>query len=876
MGGAAPTESVLPRRVLVPAIVGLFVGIYAVRWLVEEQAAGVTFLFVLPIVLVALEWGRRGGILAGLLATALYAGWAASNDAEPSALGYLTRGTVFVGIGVVTGVLTERLRSATEYTRASARHFDLAKDMLCTAGFDGYMLQLNGAWEATLGWTREEMMAQPFIELVHPDDRERTEREASKLAGRGDATVSFTNRYRTKGGDYRWVEWSSKADFDRQVIYAAARDVTERQRTQEALREAHEQAVEASRLKSDFVANMSHEIRTPLNGVIGMTELLLDTELGDDQREYAEALRASGEALMTVIDDILDFSKIEAGKLELETRDFSVRRLLDSSCSVIGAAAGRKGLELIAWCEPEVEDGVRGDPNRLRQVLTNLLSNAVKFTSEGEVTTRVSESGADLLFEVSDTGIGIDRDTADHLFESFVQADTSTTRKYGGTGLGLAISKQLVEMMGGEIGVDSTPGQGSRFWFTVPATPAERPIETPDTSAFSGTRVLVTDDNATNRTILERQLASWGMECDSAEGPERALEQLEQAVAEGRPYTIALLDFHMPAMDGLELARAIKSRARLRGTRMVLLTSAGGGRADARAAGFDGFLTKPVGQSSLHDEIARVLSASPTLASEAAAPNGGSERVAAQTGSGPRVLVAEDNPVNELVAVRRLEMLGCRVEVAHDGREAVEMSGRTEYDAIFMDCQMPVLDGYAATGEIRRREGHDRHTPIVAMTAHTMEGDRERCLAAGMDDYVSKPLEQGVLEETLVRVTAGESGSPDRDAIPIVDRDRLADVAGPDGSSELLALYAGDARKRVASMRAAVDAGDMEELARVAHSLKGSSAMIGAERLAAVCGELSDARPPLEVPAANAVQSDVERILGLTLNAVSKESGDRE
>jgi two-component system, sensor histidine kinase and response regulator len=876
--------SLMPRRQLVATAIALFVGIFAVRWLVEEQAAGVTFLFVLPIVLVSLEWGWRGGVAAGTLATVLYAIWAISNEADPTVIGYLTRAIVFVTIGAVTGVMAERLRRATEYTRSSARHFELAQDMLCTASFEGYMLQLNGAWEETLGWTREEMKSQPFVELVHPDDRERTEREAAALAEDGNATVSFTNRYRTKSGEYLWVEWASKADPERQVIYAAARDVTERERTQQALRDAHEQAVETSRLKSDFVANMSHEIRTPLNGVLGMTELLLDTDLDDDQREYVEALRASGDALMAVINDILDFSKIEAGKLEIEARDFSVRQLLDDSCVVIGSTATHKGLEVIAWCEPDVPDGVRGDPNRIRQVLTNLLSNAVKFTAEGEITTRVSPKDGNLLFEVSDTGIGIDRATADHLFESFVQADTSTTRKYGGTGLGLAISKQLVEMMGGKIGVDSTPGEGSRFWFTVPATPAQRPIEALDTTAFAGTRVLVTDDNATNRTILERQLASWGMECDSADGPARALELLEEAVAKGRPYTVALLDFHMPEMDGLDLARAIKERPRLRATRMVLLTSAGSGRAEARAAGYDGFLTKPVGQSSLHDELARVLNQGPATtgpkAGKADAANG---RASAPAGSGPRILVAEDNSVNELVAVRQFEKLGCRVDVARDGREAVEMSASNDYDAIFMDCQMPVLDGYAATGEIRRREGDDRHTPIVAMTAHTMEGDRERCIAAGMDDYVSKPLEQGALEQALARATGkGQVSSqiepngsaPPSDGrpwehVPLVDRQRLADVAGPNGPGELLKLFSDDSRERVASMRAALSSSDMAELARLAHALKGSSAMIGAQRLAVAAGELSDARSPLAVSAAEAVQSDVERILALTLGALS-------
>lgn len=722
-------------------------------------------------------------------------------------------------------------------------------------------------WKLQLG-CEDHALANAWSEWesrLHPDERDLVQDRLQAIVDSAQRRFELEYRLRHADGSYRWI--LSRGAVIRDVYGVASRmvgihiDTTEAKRAEEELRRARDAAEAASLAKSQFLANMSHEIRTPMNGVLGMTELLLASAQDARQRHLTESIQRSGESLLAVINDILDFSKIEAGKLQLEQIDFDLQETVEESVELFAASAQRKGLELTCHLSGSFQRTLRGDPVRLRQTLLNLLGNAIKFTSQGAIHVRV-ESVVDtadtvtLQFTVKDTGVGIPIEAQGKIFEAFSQVDGSTTRRFGGTGLGLTIVKELVELMQGQLGVDSRPGEGSTFWFTAcfrrqaEATSAVSQKE----SSLRGTKILVVDDTATNREILDEHLRSWGATPTLTASGAGALACLEAASDSQQPFDLAILDFHMPEMDGLMLAQAIRNKQAWARLRLLMLTSVGYDAGDAGGpdvSNIDSWITKPIRKTLLYQALLGLTRANSSVTpalDRRQTPAGAPARI-----NPLAVLLVEDTPVNREVAIGMLELLGHQVDVAENGQEAVDATAQRIYDVVLMDCQMPVMDGFAATGAIRKRErsvspGH--RLPIIALTAHAVEGDRERCLTAGMDDYLTKPFTLQQLRNILAcweptrnkpsETRSAQASSPQATET-VVDETAwnviraLHRPGRPNLLHKTLSLYLTSSEQLVDQLQEAVRKQDIAAAQIAAHTLKSSSAVLGAQRLADLC-----------------------------------------
>ncbi len=797
------------------------------------------------------------------------------------------------------------------------RYFNQSLNFLAISGFNGYFKRLNPAWADVSGFPLQELISRPFLDFVFSSSRTEASAALDKLM-KG-APVSFECQMCCKDGSTRWVLWNITANQDVEELYFSGQDITARKYIETELLNARKAAEAASRAKSEFLANMSHEIRTPMNGVLGTVGLLLNTPLTAAQRELASLARASGETLLTIINDILDFSKIEAGKLVISPIHFDLLQTVEEVGSMIAMQpTRRKDVNVIVRYPPDVPRYVFGDKGRIRQILTNLTNNAIKFTEKGHVlidveTEELNEDDVSLRISVEDSGLGIAASKLESLFDKFTQADTSTTRRYGGTGLGLAISKQLVKLMGGTIAAKSRVGVGSTFWFTLrlplqkqSPLPASPPVD------LARVRVLIVDDNSANRLVLQEQLRGWRMRIGSSTSGGDALRALRDASMADNPYQIAILDYQMPEMDGEMLGRAIKADPLLRDIQLVMLSSLGQEgdvRERLKKIGFAAYLVKPARQSELLSTLVDIWDAycrKQTVdlisgaSSEIEPPDLQTTSSVDASFKGAHVLLVEDNVVNQIVGATMLRNLGCEVDVSPNGREATERTQTCHYDVVFMDCEMPEMDGYEATAAIRG-QAYGQNVPIIAVTAQVMAGDQERCLSAGMDGFISKPVSQEDFAAALNRWVSGKaeqereepqlSGKLEGAIIPASADSRSSDISSasanisfaldPQAIARLLAMaeasepslidqlftaFVGDSVERIRALRNAISGSDTELMRKAAHALKGASANVGALHMAKIAQQLECYTDHERMNCADAlvdqIEGEFERVVG--------------
>ncbi len=800
-----------------------------------------------------------------------------------------------VGFAGLSRDVSERKKMEEKLRQSEERYRSILENMqeaYFENDLEGRMTFVNDAACKHLGYTKEELIGTKSSSFQDEAGGKKTHQAYNQLYKTGQPVKRLESEFVRKDGSRGVYELSVDLNRDSQGtptgFRGVSRDITGRIQAEQEMKKAKEAAEAASAAKSEFLANMSHEIRTPMNGVIGMIGLLLDTNLDDEQRRYAQIVHSSGELLLGLINNILDFSKMEAMKLDLETLDFDLSILLEDFAATLALQAYEKGLELLCAADLDVPTQLRGDPGRLRQILANLTGNAVKFTQTGEVAVRVSlmettENDVLLRFSVRDTGIGIPKDKLALLFNKFSQVDASTTRRYGGTGLGLVISKQLAELLGGKAGVISEAGKGSEFWFTarLGKQAGEGMVESVPPADLRNVRVLIVDDNATNREILTIRLASWGMQPSEAQDGPRALQAFYRARDENNPFRIAVIDMQMPGMDGETLGRIIKADKRLADTRMVMLTSLGM-RGDAKRfqeIGFEAYVTKPL----RHQELKTILSMALTERDGAQPAHWSivTRHTALETqnmfaGRKVRILLAEDNITNQQVALGILKKLGLHADAVANGAEAVNALETIPYDLVLMDVQMPVMDGITATGKIRNWKmeigeeganpassikGRASCVPIIAMTAHAMQGDRERCLTAGMNDYVSKPVSPQALVDALGkwlpalgRVASDGEGFPPQDPLtPVFDKaGMLARLMDDEDLVRVVAEgFLEDIPQQVAVLAGYLKTKDAQGVERQAHSIKGASANVSGEALSKVAFAIEKAGKQGDLDAAD-------------------------